>query len=254
MAYLKTNFPAQFFAARLATHGGFHHPAIYIAEARRWGIAVNGPHINHSLQYFTLAEEILWMGLDSVRDLRRETIKKLISERQTGVFTGLQDLLMRVPLREKEVRHLIQCGALDGLAPNRKTLLEQYQSSASGIQLALPFKNASMVDAETDAQCIAWEITLLGMPVSVNPMVTASKPPGSIELADLPTLRGKPIVVNGFRLPGWTGRTGFYFGDGKTFIAVKAGEKVSRPPLWQPVALSGRWLEDNFGSGWFQVR
>ncbi len=252
MTYLKTHFPAQFFAARLATYGGFHHPAIYIAEARRWGITVNGPHINHSLRYFALEDNTLWMGLDSIRDLRRATIGKIIAERQRGLYTDLQNLLSRVPLRGKEARHLIQCGALDGLAENRQTLLATYRGASGGLQLALPLPQTPAV-AETAAQRLAWELELLGMPVSVNPLATIRIPAEGIKLADLPAWRGKTVTVPGFRLPGWTGRTGFYFGDGETFVPVRIDERVVRPRLWQPVTLSGRWLQDEFGSGWFQM-
>jgi DNA-directed DNA polymerase III PolC len=55
-AYLKAHWPAAFLAARLANWGGFHHPAIYIAEARRLGIAVRPPHVNFSDGEFTFVE------------------------------------------------------------------------------------------------------------------------------------------------------------------------------------------------------
>ena len=37
-AYLKAHWPAEFLCARLADYGGFHHPAIYMAEAIRWAL------------------------------------------------------------------------------------------------------------------------------------------------------------------------------------------------------------------------
>ena len=46
-AYLKAHWPAEFLCARLADYGGFHHPAIYMAEAIRLGIAVMPPHVNY---------------------------------------------------------------------------------------------------------------------------------------------------------------------------------------------------------------
>ena len=74
-AYLKTHWPAAFLCARLAEWGGFHHPAIYMAEATRLGLDVRPPHVNHSHARFALGWEgergILWMGLGRVRDLRR---------------------------------------------------------------------------------------------------------------------------------------------------------------------------------------
>ena len=118
-AYLKTHWPAEFLCARLADWGGFHHPAVYVAEARRLGLAVRPPHINHSGRQFTLRREderpVLWMGLGQVRDLRRATVRAIVTARRERPFTGVGDLLRRVPLMKKEWTHLIQCGALDGL-------------------------------------------------------------------------------------------------------------------------------------------
>lgn len=56
-AYLKAHWPAEFLCARLADWGGFHHQAVYIAEARRLGIAVRPPHVNFSGSHFTLVYE-----------------------------------------------------------------------------------------------------------------------------------------------------------------------------------------------------
>ena len=56
-AYLKAHFPAEFLCARLADHGGFHHPAIYMAEAVRLGFAVRPPHVNFSGEAFSLTND-----------------------------------------------------------------------------------------------------------------------------------------------------------------------------------------------------
>ena len=56
-AYVKAHWPAEFLCARLADWGGFHHPAVYIAEARRLGIAVRPPHVNFSGGHFSLVYE-----------------------------------------------------------------------------------------------------------------------------------------------------------------------------------------------------
>ena len=55
-AYLKAHWPAEFLCARLADYGGFHHPAIYMAEAIRLGIAVRPPHVNDSDAVFSLTK------------------------------------------------------------------------------------------------------------------------------------------------------------------------------------------------------
>ena len=99
-AYLKAHWPAAYLAARLGVWGGFHHPAVYIAEAVRLGIAVRPPHINHSDSSFTLAwvqsAPVLWMGLGQVRDLRNAAVEAITAERQKGLYQGLRDTARRV--------------------------------------------------------------------------------------------------------------------------------------------------------------
>lgn len=257
LAWLKTHWPAELLCARLVNHGGFHHPAIYIAEARRLGIEVRPPHVNHSRTAFTLSRDnILWMGLGQVRDLRRAAVKAIIAARRERPFTDLRDLLARVELQPKEVTHLIQCGALDGLGDSRTALLAELTGlgpAGSALQLALPFDRPAIAP-ETAAQRLVWERFVLGLPVSVTPLETVTNPPtNTTRLAHLPELAGKSVTVLGYRLPGWTGGAGFYLGDGQTFVLARGGESLKAPPPWQPVVIQGRWLSDAFGTTWLQV-
>jgi DNA polymerase III alpha subunit len=254
-AHVKAHWPAAFLCARLANRGGFHHPAIYIAEARRLGIAVLPPHINHSHRAFTLAvpdddnvsRPTLWMGLSQVRDLRRISVQAIGSERQKRHFDELRDVLRRVPLQPKEIRHLIQCGALDGLGESRSSLLaeaEEIQQAGSARQLAFPFARP-LVPPEKPAQRLAWEQRLLGQPVSVHPLeLVADHLPDHTPLRQLPERTARRVVIAGVRLPGWTGGRGYFLGDGDTFVVVQG--KESPPAPWQPVILRGDWLDDQW--------
>jgi DNA polymerase-3 subunit alpha len=264
-AYLKTHWPAAFLCARLAYWGGFHHPAIYMAEARRLGIAVRPPHVNHSGSRFTLEYEqdagklrpVLWMGLGQVRDLRRAAIREMVRERRRKPFEGLDDLLRRMSLQAKEVEHLVRCGALDGLGENRAELLVQAQEVAragSALQLRLPF-DAPHVVPETAGQRLAWERHVLGLPVSAHPLaLIAGEREDWVALGDLPRQAGRMVLAAGARLPGWTGGDGFFCGDGETFVIVRQprGEVAPRP--WEPLLARGRWTCDRWGSCWFQAQ
>jgi DNA polymerase-3 subunit alpha len=260
-AYVKAHWPAAFLCARLAERGGFHHPAIYQAEAVRLGLTVRPPHINHSTERFALEWErekgILWMGLGQIRDLRRGSISAIVRERQRQPFTDLRDLLYRVPLQQKEIVHLIQCGALEDLGPSRAALLadaSQVQQFGSALQMTFAFAQPQ-VAAESPAQRLAWEERLLGQPVSVHPLELASDglPQDRVPLALLAEMNGRAVTVAGVRLPGWTGGQGFFLGDGQSFVVVR-GEAASKAPLpWQPVLLRGRWLADEWGSTWLQA-
>jgi DNA-directed DNA polymerase III PolC len=257
LAYLKVHWPAELLCARLINHGGFHHQATYLAEAVRLGITVRPPHVNHSRASFTLSRDnILWMGLGQVRGLRRVAVKAIITARRERLFTALRDLLARVKLQPKEVAHLIQCGALDGLADGRAVLLAELASlgqAGSMLQLALPFDRPAIAP-ETPAQRLAWERFVLGLPVSVTPLETIiDRLEETVSLAHLPRLTAKTVTVLGYRLPGWTGGAGFYLGDGQTYVLARGSKSLKAPASWQPMVIQGRWLNDTFGTAWFQV-
>ncbi|MGB5048224.1 MAG: DNA polymerase III subunit alpha [Caldilineaceae bacterium] len=164
-AYVKAHWPAEFLCARLADWGGFHHPAVYIAEAQRLGIGVRPPHVNISGGHFRLVYEengtqidaderrlmqskirenppdpfdrlrtpprhprsipVLYMGLGQVRELTGNCIQRIVAERVAGPFADLRDFLLRVEPQPKELNHLIRCGGLDGLGASRAELLQE---------------------------------------------------------------------------------------------------------------------------------
>jgi DNA polymerase III alpha subunit len=256
-AYLKAHWPAIFLCARLADWGGFHHPAIYMAEAVRLGIAVRPPHVNASSERFTLtldreAKPTLWMGLGAVRDLRRSAIDRIVKERNARPYTDVRDLLHRVELQARETAHLIQCGALDGLGASRSMLLAEAAliGRVGPSQLSFGFADPE-VEAETPSQRLDWEAQAIGQPVSVHPLdLVAASLPALLPLRRMPDYAGQNVTVAGARLPGWTGGPGYFLGDGDSFVIVRSEE---RPQPWQPVVLRGRWQRDAYGSGWFQA-
>lgn len=257
-AYLKTHYAAEFLCARLADEGGFHHPVIYLAEARRLGLAVRPPHVNVSQWQVTLTDEAqptLWLGLGQVRQLRRRAIDAIIAQRP---YADVRQLVQRVPLQPKELRHLICCGALDGLAASRAALLAEagiLERAGSGQQLALPFAMETAVAAETVRQQLDWETELLGWPVSVHPLALVGQPTAVAQpLQTVAQTRGKQVQIAGVRLPGWTGGKGFYFGDEGAYVVVRPSAGfVAKPERWQPFWLRGIWREDGWGNGWFEA-
>ena len=265
-AYLKTHWPAAFFCARLANWGGFHHPAMYMAEAIRLGLAIRPPHVNGSGREFTLTWEgesaVLWMGLGQVRDLRRSAIRAIVDERRQRTFDGLRDLVRRVSLQPREVVHLIRCGALDGLGESRAALLAEAEDigrAGSALQMSL-FDQGTMgrpqVMAESEEQRSRWERELLGYPVSAlaEPLkLVAGRLPDHVPLCRLPEMAGRTVRVAGVRLPGWTGGEGFYLWDGQAWVIVRVGESRKGPPPWEPLLLRGRPVVDEWGMVWFQA-
>jgi len=257
-AYVRAHWPAAFLCARLANWGGYHYASTYIAEARRLGIAVRPPHVNHSRHEFTLeldaGRPVLYMGLGQVRDLRQATVQAIIHERAGAPLTGLADLVQRVPLQAKELAHLIQCGALDGLGASRAALLEDAtHASPSGMQQMSFAFAVQPVQVEGAAQRLTWEQHILGQPVSVHPLDLVQAP---AECAALETASARPrqaVQVLGIRLPGWTGGKGFFLADRTDYVIAIPPRTLNNPAPWEPVRIWGRWLQDEWGSGWLQV-
>jgi DNA-directed DNA polymerase III PolC len=259
-AYIKAHWPDAFLCARLAEWGGFHHPAVYVAEAVRLGLTVRPPHINHSRRRFTLGragkQRVLWMGLGQVRGLRQSSVRAIVAARQRQPFASVRDLLRHVPLQHKEAAHLVQCGALDGLGESRAAMLAEateIERSGSALQMAFALTRRA-VAPESPALRLAWEQRLLGQPVSVHPLalVADQLPVDSISLRRLQETAGQAVTVTGVRLPGRTGGQGFYLSDGETFVVARdPSDEAPRP--WQPLLLRGRWLGDEWGNSWLQV-
>jgi len=119
MAYLKTHHPAEFLAAMCSAGAGFYHVSAYVEEAKRWGIAVRLPSVNHSrMEYTAEASEngtrTLRVGLMQVKGLRIETLTAILHAREeAGSFRSLEDFLRRVPVERDEIEALIKCGAFD---------------------------------------------------------------------------------------------------------------------------------------------
>lgn len=254
-AYLKAHFPAAFLCARLANGGGFYPPAVYIAEAQRLGIGVRPPHVNHSRRRFTLGFEdvtpVLWMGLGQVRSLRRSATRSIIDK---APFKGFADLLARVSLREREIDHLIRCGALDGFGMSRAAMLAEAavaQRAASPRQMRFDFAEPPEVGAESRAQRMAWEVAILGQPVSVHPLQLVRRLPTTTSLRDLGEADGARVRVAGIRLPGRTGGPSFLLGDGAGLIMVRSNDGT--PPSWTPLLIDGVWRRDRWGGGWLQA-
>ena len=194
------------------------------------------------------------MGLGQVRDLRRAAVREILSERRKRPFASLRDLLNRVELQAKEALHLVQCGALDGLGASRAAMLAQLDDirrAGSVLQGSFDFDAGPVVE-ETAAQRLAWEMRLLGWPVSVTPLEALEELPAErVDLASLPESAGRLVRVLGYRLPGWTGGKGFFLADGQTYVIVIGDETQPNPHPWQPLLVQGRWRVDQYGTAWF---
>src|SRR5437764_633366 len=124
MAYLKTHHPADFLAAMCSAGAGFYHVSAYVEEAKRWGIVVRLPSVNHSRMEYTAEtsdnrKRPLPVGLMQIKGLRIETITDIVRAREAAVpLRRLEGFLHRVPVERDEIEALIKCGAFDEIGDN----------------------------------------------------------------------------------------------------------------------------------------
>ncbi len=131
-AYLKTHYPAEYFAALLTSVlGSTDKLRAYIADAQKHDIAVLAPHINESDADFSVVGGKIRFGLLAVRNVGRGFAKAVVEARRGGRFTSLQDFVRRINSKElnrRTLESLIKCGAFDGLGATRAALLACYEN------------------------------------------------------------------------------------------------------------------------------
>ncbi|HVS74883.1 MAG TPA: DNA polymerase III subunit alpha [Candidatus Acidoferrales bacterium] len=234
MAYLKAHHPAEFLAAMCSAGAGFYHVSAYVEEAKRCGIAVRLPSVNHSRMEYTVEEsgdekrapvesgQALRVGLMQIKGLRIETILAIVREREAGgAFRSLEDFLRRVPVERDELEALVKCGAFDEVcAMTRPELLWRWNllavkgGGAPAAGRAAPMTETlfgetqenNTVDAAlegmhaaeyTREQKLRYEREILEVCVSGHPLDFLPRR-GETWSDELETLRGKNVTLCGW--------------------------------------------------------
>jgi DNA-directed DNA polymerase III PolC len=230
MAYLKTHHTAEFLAAMCSAGAGFYHVSAYVEEAKRWGLAVRLPSVNHSRMEYTAeadgdGKHALRVGLMQVKGLRVETIMAILRAREDGgAFRSLEDFLHRVPVECDEIQALIKCGAFDDVsdevhAMTRPELLWRWSvlhadksaqakgSAPMGVgQAFLPVvfsaeendgQTRMCVPQYTLEQKLRYEREILEVCVSGHPLDFLPRN-GEVWSDELPGLRGKRVTLCGW--------------------------------------------------------
>lgn len=170
-AWCKAHFPAEFMASVLANWGGFYSQRVYLTEARRLGLPIGPPHINHAQKEFSVARlddvPTLFVGLDQVKDLTHRTQDRILRERP---FRSLNDFLARADPRLQEAENLVRVGALEGLGRIPALLRELKAGDRAPGQFAL-FEAPAVDDADWSlAEQVAAQEELLGASVAAHPL------------------------------------------------------------------------------------
>ncbi len=211
-AWCKTYFPAEFLAAVLANWGGYYSQRVYLMEARRLGLRVYPPHINHSRRQFSAAypqgEPVLYMGLDQVRDLTHRTQERIMRLRP---FASAEDFLARVDPRRQEAEALVQVGALEGLGtiPNLLERVVRGVGWRPGQMSLFGWSESGGEDWSLEER-VAAQQRLLGISLDAHPLDLAAgqiAAAGAITTAEAAARIGQRVTVAGVRQSGHRSRT-----------------------------------------------
>ena len=127
-AWLKHYYTPEFLTA-LLIHDEANFPA-HVRYTKGRGVKILPPDINTSTSNFTLTDEGIRYGLQSVRGVGEKPVEAITKEREGGgPFTSLENFLERVPkgsANKTVVTNLIQIGAFDSLDPDRAALQTEF--------------------------------------------------------------------------------------------------------------------------------
>lgn len=125
-AFLKQNYPLQFFKALLNLNidkSGMINK--YIIDGQCFGISTIQPNINHSAKNFSIYDNKVLYGLSAISGIGEKLSVGIIQERDAnGKFTGLENFINRVPVTVAQIVALIKSGAIP--TRNKKQCLINY--------------------------------------------------------------------------------------------------------------------------------
>lgn len=131
-AYLKTYYPAEFFAALLNSFLTTQSKiTVYIEECKKMNIEILKPDINKSFSKFVVRDGKIIFGLAAIKNVGEGAINTITDEREkNGEFADFVDFCKRVPsedVNKKCIESMIKAGVFDSLGDNRNTLLRSFE-------------------------------------------------------------------------------------------------------------------------------
>ncbi len=197
-AYLRAHYPLEFMTALMTTERhNTEKLGFLIADARRTGLRVEPPSLNHSDVAFTIdrdtqGERFIRIGLGAIKNVGDEAMQMVVDAREARAYSSLDDFADRVDLRKlnrKMLECLIQSGALDEFGQRAAliTLVDTMLGLSAQIHSARDVGQFTLFDDmfETrqaieipdyvppipDRQLLEWEKELLGTYLSKHPLM-----------------------------------------------------------------------------------
>ena len=178
-AYLKANYPLEYYAALMATQAGDTEKLVaFVEDARRNRIELLPPDINKSDLGFAVEGDAIRFGLIAVKGVGKAPIECILSARdelgKTGPFRSLYDFCTRVQQCEMTsksvVENLIKVGAFSGIEKDRARLLAGFEATWAAAQRCCGDAKAGQVSMFGDAENVEdAALTAPGLPTDYKP-------------------------------------------------------------------------------------
>lgn len=152
LAYLKANYPLQFYTSILnSVIGDSTKTSIYINECRRKHVSLMGVNINHSSDVYFFDGKSVVLPLSIIKDVGTLAARVIIKERQAnGPYLDYFDFVARAVLRKinrTQLERLIYAGALDCLNLGRTTMMNSLDDAIKYAKLIqIPNGNQVSID------------------------------------------------------------------------------------------------------------
>lgn len=173
-AFLKANYPRQFYNSLFNNHHGMYPLRVYVWDAIRHGVKILPPHVNSSEMEWTPEAKAVRAGLNIIKGLSYTTMQAIIAERKARLFANIDDLRARVKFRKPELENLIHVGACDGLGISRPAMLIQLRSPPVNPNQLLLFdvhKNLPRLPEYDRTARLKAEVEVTGIPFSIHPAI-----------------------------------------------------------------------------------
>ncbi len=232
-AYLKAKFPVEYVAALLSIETGSpDRMGVVLAEARRLGIVIKPPSVNHSDLDFVVEDGAVRYALQAVKNVGAGAIRSIVTARhKEGPFRDLDDFCRRVDwkfLNKRALESLMKAGALDMFGDpalddlaHRAVLLgnvDRICAHAQKVERAAEVGQVSLFAAMGAAEAmavpplllttvqdidqkklLAWEKEMLGLYISEHPLagyLEQGRHLGAVPISSLgPANAGKKVLV-----------------------------------------------------------
>ena len=217
MAYLKANFPVNFYAALLTNAtGNADKLAQILAEAKVRGIEILPPSINKSMRHFKVESGKIRFSLSAIKGVPQPFLQKLIAVRteKQQPFTDIFDVavsLSAMQFNRKIIEPLVKAGAFDDFSKDRAILLATIDAAAKQAELIRPNEGADLfggsmfafgtpkhvqVEPISEKMKLQFEKEVLGFYLSDHPIVKerAKWPQVNVTVQSLLTMRENTFI------------------------------------------------------------